>query len=69
MSYWPEIETAVGARLANSGDLEFVAPFGLSSLFNQTITLNPKCTTPEVFVKRLERKRWLALWPELHVNS
>lgn len=44
ISYWVEVEveTAMGARLNASGDIELVAPLGLGALFTRTITLNPK---------------------------
>ncbi|WP_082021333.1 nucleotidyltransferase family protein [Chromohalobacter japonicus] len=67
MSYWVEVETAVGATLGDSGEIVLVAPFGVESLFNFTITLNPKRPKPVDFRKRVAGKRWQEIWPKLTV--
>ncbi|BFM19538.1 nucleotidyltransferase family protein [Gilvimarinus japonicus] len=66
LSYWVELETAVGVRLAK-GRVEFIAPFGLAPLFSGTITLNAKCRNPQAFTRRVERKNWRETWPNLQV--
>ncbi|MCG8710958.1 nucleotidyltransferase family protein [Brenneria sp. 4F2] len=66
MSYWPEIETAVGVRWLNDY-IEFSVPFGLDSLFNKTITFNTKSCF-EVFIQRVKRKEWLDRWPGLIIR-
>ncbi|HIK74720.1 MAG TPA: nucleotidyltransferase family protein [Alcanivorax sp.] len=68
MSYWVEVETAVGATLSESNEIEIVAPFGIDVLFEYTITPNPKRPKPEVFAQRVQEKRWLKIWPNLVVN-
>lgn len=67
MRYWPEIETAVGARLNQNNDIEIIAPFGLYALFNNTITINPLKPKPEIFKQRVKNKAWLTRWPQLSV--
>jgi hypothetical protein len=42
MSHWPEIETAVGAKLNKNGAVEICAPFGVGSLMQGKVTPNPK---------------------------
>lgn len=69
MSFWVEVETAVGARLELHHDITLVAPLGLQRLFNNTITLNPRRPKPEAFKARLESKRWLQQWPSLEVRD
>ena len=69
MSYWVEVETAVGAALNESDDIEIVAPFGIDVLFEYTITLNRKRPKPKVFAQRLKEKRWLEIWPNLVMNT
>ncbi|MGP9566184.1 nucleotidyltransferase family protein [Halomonas sp. AOP5-B2-8] len=69
MSYWVEVETAVGATLDDSGEVVIVAPFGVEPLFNYSITLNPKRPKPVDFRKRMAEKRWLEIWPELAVAN
>ncbi|EAR11266.1 hypothetical protein MED297_20302 [Reinekea sp. MED297] len=67
MSYWVEIETAVGAYLDADNQVRLVAPFGLEANVAGTITLNAKRPKPEVFRERIEQKGWLTHWPELNV--
>ena len=69
MTYWVEVETAVGVFLSDEGSLELMAPLGLDSLFNQSITINNKRPKPNAFWQRVESKRWLKLWPLLQVNQ
>lgn len=69
MSYWVEVETAVGVRLSNSSSIEILAPFGVSSLFNSTITFNKKRDSLNDFYNRIEKKQWLSLWPKLTVSA
>lgn len=67
MSYWVEVETAVGASLNDSGEVVITAPFGAEPLFNFTITLNTKRPKPLSFQQRIAEKRWLEIWPQLKV--
>ncbi|WP_198938031.1 nucleotidyltransferase family protein [Alkanindiges hydrocarboniclasticus] len=67
MSYWPEMETAVGV-LIRQNRLEIIAPFGLASLFAGHITLNPKRPKLEIFQQRIQHKRWLEKWPKLQIK-
>lgn len=66
LSHWVELETAVGVRRCAAG-LQFVAPFGLAPLFAKTITLNPKCRNSQIFMARVEQKKWRELWPQLRL--
>jgi hypothetical protein len=65
MSYWVEVETAVGARLDKDGNIKLIAPFGFASLMAGEITLNPKRPKPDAFTERVTTKKWLTLWPKL----
>lgn len=69
MSYWPEIETAVGVRLTKNRNFEILAPFGVKSLFQGTITINSKRLKAQDFMARVEGKKWLQRWPKLSVNA
>jgi uncharacterized protein len=69
MSYWVEIETAVGARLDEYGNLVLVSPFGLNALFEGTVSLNRKRPKLMDFNRRITDKKWLEIWPALKVNS
>ncbi len=69
MSFWVEVETAVGAALDDEGGVILVAPFGVKQLFGYTITLNPKRPKRTDFEARISTKRWLQAWPRLVVNA
>ncbi len=66
MSYWPEKETAVAARLNERNQIECISAFGFESLFEGQITYNPKRTLT-LFQSRVESKNWLITWPQLQV--
>ncbi|WP_404972774.1 nucleotidyltransferase family protein [Vibrio campbellii] len=66
MSYWPEKETAVAARLNEKNQIECISAFGIESLFEGQITYNPKRTLT-LFQSRVESKNWLITWPQLRV--
>lgn len=69
MSYWVEVETAIGARMNAGGRIELNAPLGLEALFAFSITPNPRHAIPAVFAQRVNDKGWLTLWPELKVQE
>lgn len=69
MSYWVEIETAIGVRLRENREIEIVAPFGLESLFEFTVTLNAKRPKLKDFEYRINSKGWLRKWPRLIVSA
>ncbi|HBX35880.1 MAG TPA: nitrate reductase [Pseudohongiella sp.] len=69
MSYWVEVETAVGATLNSAGDIVLVSPFGFDALFDLTVTINAKRPKPVDFHKRMSSKRWLDIWPRLVINA
>ena len=66
-SYWPEVETAVAAKLNTLGEIEIIAPLGTASLFACKITINSKRPKAAVFSRRIADKHWLRLWPKLQV--
>jgi hypothetical protein len=68
MTYWVEVETAIGAYVRPNGDLELVAPLGLQSLFDLKVTINTKRPKPEIFSHRVEGKGWLERWPLLKIE-
>ena len=68
MTFWPEQETAIAVKIDEKGCFCILAPFGLSSLFELRITLNPK-GNEQVFWQRIAQKSWLSIWPKLVVNS
>ncbi|MBU3004490.1 nucleotidyltransferase family protein [Paraglaciecola arctica] len=68
MTFWPEQETAIAVKIDPRGGIAINAPFGLSSLFAQQITFNPKADE-RVFRNRIAEKSWLTTWPKLQLVS
>ena len=71
MRYWPETATAVAVRLAEQGELEIVAPFGLEDLFELVLRPTPKFAGEKrrVYRDRVQSKEWLAIWPLLRTQE
>jgi len=67
MTYWPELETAVAARITVAQEIEILAPFGVETLFAGFITHNPQRELA-VFHERVKSKNWLATWSALRVK-
>lgn len=65
ISFWTEVETAVGARLNADDSITLVAPFGLEGLFADTITFNAKNGDLDAYEQRVVGKGWLQRWPRL----
>lgn len=69
MALWPEVETALAARLTPADDIEVVSPFAQPGLFALHLTPNPQRPRPEAFHQRLTSKGWLERWPRLQVQA
>lgn len=69
MAHWPEVETALAARLTAEGELEVVSPFAQEGLFALHLTPNPWRPRPEAFRQRLATKGWLERWPRLRIQT
>jgi len=65
ISYWTEVETAIGVRLNADDSFTLVAPFGLDALFDDSITFNVKNGDLSACQQRVAEKGWLARWPRL----
>ncbi len=68
MSYWPEIQTAIGVTLAKDGVVSIRSPFPACEVIRLAATKNPKCTS-NVFQSRVSSKKWLELWPGLKIET
>jgi hypothetical protein len=70
ISYYPELQTCIGARIIGDGDVEVVAPHGVEHNWTYTITMNPKANYPRsVVLNRVIDKRWLETWPALRMEG
>lgn len=69
LTHWPETATAVGVRLTDAGELEVLAPFGLSDLLEHVLRITPvmRAHDPAVFERRLQAKGWKVRWPNLKI--
>ncbi len=68
MSYWPEIQTAVGATVLKEGEIDVRSPFPANEVIRLAASRNSKCTS-NVFDSRVTEKRWSKLWPELEIET
>jgi uncharacterized protein len=68
LASWPETATAVAARLAMSGEVEILAPLGLSDLFELVVRPNPKASNPAAYCFRHQEKGWQLRWPRLSIQ-
>lgn len=66
ISYWVEVPTCVGVKLTKDDQLEFTAPFGLEENWSLDVKVNPENPGHPLFRERVEKKRWLEIWPELN---
>lgn len=67
IAQWVEVPTCVGVRLEHDGRLTFCAPYGLRQNWSLTIAINPCNRQPEIVQRRILEKKWLKLWPHLHL--
>ena len=67
MTFWVEVETAVGAYYSLTDGVKLLTPFGLQANFSSTITMNKKRPKPEAFVNRIATKHWIKQWPKLEI--
>ena len=68
MSYWPEIQTAVGVTKTKKGSFNVNSPFLAQDVVKLAATRNKKCSL-EVFNSRVRSKNWKQLWPELRIET
>lgn len=69
LSFWPETATAVAVRIAPSGLIESIAPYGLRDLFELRLRPTPPFERDKlaVFRERVVIKRWLERYPQLQL--
>lgn len=64
---WPEVATCVGVTLSGSGEIEVIAPHGLTDLFEMIVRWNPSRVSRAVFTERVAKKRFAERWPQVRV--
>jgi len=67
LSVWPETATAIAVRLTENNDLEILAPFGLSDLFELKVHWNNRLVSHNAFLERVQSKRFLERWTKLMI--
>ena len=65
LSLWPETATAIAVHLNDDAQLEYIAPFGLTDLFELKLRWNKALVSYEVFMHRLHTKKFLEKWAKL----
>ena len=65
LSLWPETATAIAVRLNQLNEIEYIAPFGLSDLFELKLRWNKNLVSHDVFLQRLKTKNFLEKWSKL----
>ncbi len=68
MHYWPEIQTAIGAKLDKNGNAKVLHSFALENYFNSSISYNP-VREIKIFNDRINSKGWLTTWKNLRVKT
>lgn len=69
ISFWVEVETAIGVTIDTNQTPALVAPFGVESLLAGHISCNEKRNNFPAFFHRIHTKKWLSIWPNLSVKS
>jgi hypothetical protein len=64
---WPEMATSVAVRLRSNGELQIIAPCGLSDLFAMVLRRNPRRASLDLFRRRAADKRITERWPGVRV--
>ena len=65
LSLWPETATSVAVCLKTMNEIEYIAPFGLSDLFELKLRWNKNLVSHDVFLNRLKTKNFLGKWSKL----
>lgn len=69
ISQFPETATALGVKVAESGQLELTAPHGLNDLIAMKVWPTPAFENDErlmtIYRQRLESKKWTQKWPKV----
>ncbi len=67
LSYWPEVTTAIGARLTLDDQIELCCPHGLEDLFALRVRRSPKFHDRDYYLERIRKKNWQNQWPQLTI--
>lgn len=62
---WPETVTSIAVRLRADGEIDVVAPLGLSDMFEMVLRRNPRKVSLEEYRRRAREKRILERWPQV----
>lgn len=67
LSMWPETATCIALRLNEHDEFEYIAPFGLADLFELKLCWNQRLVSRNIFLARLNKKKFLEKWPKLQI--
>ncbi len=64
---WPETATSIAVSLTADGELQILAPLGLSDLFAMVVRRNPRRVSIDTYRKRTAEKHYAECWPRVRV--
>ncbi|ANS74461.1 hypothetical protein AWM70_07585 [Paenibacillus yonginensis] len=67
MRRWPETATAVGARMDEEDQLQWICPYGLKDLLELIVRRSPLYLDRDDYLQRIRKKDWKKAWPLLNV--
>lgn len=67
ISMWPETATCIAVCLNDHDEFECIAPFGLADLFELKLCWNQRLVSRNVFLARLNKKKFFEKWPKLQI--
>ncbi|WP_196892511.1 nucleotidyltransferase family protein [Aureivirga marina] len=68
MSFWTETATAIAIRINAENQIEIIAPYGLSDLFELKICPSSK-GNKQVYKERIAKKNWEKTWTDLKIEK
>ncbi|MNJ64404.1 hypothetical protein D3C77_603510 [compost metagenome] len=63
LSRWPEVVTAIGARIDDMDNIIICSPYGLNDLFNLIVRRSPLYKDKNSYLERINKKEWKKQWP------
>lgn len=63
LSRWPEVVTAIGARIDDMDNIIICSPHGLDDLFNLIVRRSPLYKDKNYYLERISKKEWKNQWP------
>jgi hypothetical protein len=73
LSKFPDTASSIVVRLSKNSNIEFIAPYGYSDLFNLLVRPTPIFLNNEIkmqrYYQRINEKKWKVKWPNLIIQK